>query len=148
METLKNLIYKRPFRALFYLPKKRKKRYISAVFAFKIRVIVLCERCEMKIKYNLDKSTLHVYFIGELDECTASKTREIIDGLISDINGIKKVVFNLSELTFMDSTGIGVFIGRYKKFKSKNIAVFVENPSKTVDKILQISGLYKIMPAV
>jgi stage II sporulation protein AA (anti-sigma F factor antagonist) len=62
--------------------------------------------------------------------------------------GIKKVVFNLSELTFMDSTGIGVFIGRYKKFKSKNIAVFVENPSRTVDKILQISGLYKIMPAV
>lgn len=102
----------------------------------------------MKIKYNLDKSTLYIYFVGELDECSAARTREIIDGLIGDINGIKKVVFNLSELTFMDSTGIGVFIGRYKKLKSKNISVFVENPSRTVDKILQISGLYKIMPAV
>ena len=102
----------------------------------------------MKIKYNLDKSTLFIYFIGELDECTASKTRDIIDGLIKDLIGVKKVVFNLSELSFMDSTGIGMFIGRYKKLKAQGITLFTENPSQSVEKILQISGLYKIMPAM
>ncbi|MBQ3235290.1 MAG: anti-sigma factor antagonist [Clostridia bacterium] len=102
----------------------------------------------MKIKYYLDKSTLFIYFIGELDECTASKTRDVIDGLIKDLNGIKKVVFNLSELSFMDSTGIGMFIGRYKKLKSLGVSVFTQNPTQSVEKILQISGLYKIMPAI
>lgn len=106
------------------------------------------ERCYMKIKYNLDKTTLNIYLVGELDECSASKTREVIDGLIRDLNGIKKVVFNLSELSFMDSTGIGMFIGRYKKFKACNIGVFIQNPTQSVEKILQISGLYKIMPAI
>ncbi len=102
----------------------------------------------MKIKYNLDKTTLNVYLVGELDECTASKTRDVIDGLIRDLNGIKRVVFNLSELSFMDSTGIGMFIGRYKKLKACNISVFIQNPTQSVEKILQISGLYKIMPAI
>lgn len=106
------------------------------------------ERWQMKIKYYLDKSTLFIYFIGELDECSAVKTREAIDSLINDLSEIKKVVFNLSELSFMDSTGIGVFIGRYKKLKARGASVFIQNPSTSVEKILQISGLYKIMPAV
>ena len=101
----------------------------------------------MKIKYNLDKNTLFIYFIGELDECTATKTRDIIDGLIKELVGVKKVVFNLSELSFMDSTGIGLFIGRYKKLKAQGISLFTQNPSQSIEKILQISGLYKIMPA-
>ncbi len=102
----------------------------------------------MKIKYNLDKNTLNVSFIGELDECTASRTRDAVDALILEVSGISKVVFDLSSLTFMDSTGIGMFIGRYKKLKSKGISAFIKNPSDSVEKILQISGLYQIMPRV
>lgn len=102
----------------------------------------------MKIKYNLDKNTLNIYLIGELDECTASKVKEAIDSLIENVNGILKVVFNLSGLTFMDSTGIGMLIGRYKKLKAKSISVFIESPTLAIEKVLQVSGLYRIMPKI
>ncbi len=102
----------------------------------------------MKIKYNLDKNTLYIYLIGELDECSASKTRDAIDTLFNDVNGVFKVVFNLSGLTFMDSTGIGMLIGRYKKLKSARVEVYIQNPTPSVEKILQVSGLYGIMPRI
>ena len=102
----------------------------------------------MKIKYNLDKNTLYVYLIGELDECSASKTRDVIDGLIGDLDGVCKVVFNLSKLTFMDSTGIGMLIGRYKKLKAQNVCAYIENPTTAIEKVLVVSGLYRIMPKI
>ena len=102
----------------------------------------------MKIKYNLDKNTLFIYLIGELDECTASKVRDAIDSLIESVNGVIKVVFNLSNLSFMDSTGIGMLIGRYKKLKARSISVFIENPTLAIEKVLQVSGLYRIMPKI
>lgn len=102
----------------------------------------------MKIKYNLDKNTLYIYLIGELDECSATKTKEAIDNLISEVSGIIKVVFNLQDLAFMDSTGIGMLIGRYKKLKSQRVMVYVENPTPQIEKVLQVSGLYRIMPKI
>lgn len=102
----------------------------------------------MKIKYNLTNSALYLYFIGELDECTANKTRDFIDNLILEVNGINRVVFNLKDLSFMDSTGIGMLIGRYKKLKKIGISVYIENPSVATEKIIEVAGLYKIMPKV
>ena len=102
----------------------------------------------MKIKYNLDKNTLFVYLIGELDECTASKTKEVIDGLIDEMLGLQRVVFNLSKLTFMDSTGIGMLIGRYKKLKAQNVGIFIQDPTTAIEKVIEVSGLYKIMPKI
>ena len=48
----------------------------------------------------------------------------------------------------MDSTGIGMMIGRYKKAKKSLIKVYVNNPSKEISKILELSGLYQIMPLI
>lgn len=102
----------------------------------------------MKIKYNLNKDTLYIYLIGELDECTAVKTKEAIDNLINEVTGVIKVVFNLQDLSFMDSTGIGMLIGRYKKLKNQRVMVYVENPTPAIEKVLQVSGLYRIMPKI
>ncbi len=102
----------------------------------------------MKVNYTLSNNNLYLYLVGELDECTALKTRTVIDDIISRYPKIKNVVFNFSSLSFMDSTGIGMLLGRYKKIKAKGMGVFIENPSTTVEKIMQISGLYKIMPKI
>ncbi|MBR6737598.1 MAG: STAS domain-containing protein [Clostridia bacterium] len=102
----------------------------------------------MKIKYKLDKGTLYIYLIGELDECSAQTARDKIDGLFTEIIGISRVIFNLYGLTFMDSTGIGMLIGRYKKLKKMKVDTFIENPTTQVEKIIEVSGLYQIMPKV
>lgn len=101
----------------------------------------------MDIKFNLTNNTLYVSLIGELDDCTSSFTRDAIDEKLRNYN-YQNVVFDMSNLTFMDSTGIGVLIGRYKYLKNKNVSTYISNPTSTVEKIFKMSGIYEIMPKI
>ena len=101
----------------------------------------------MKIQHETVNSVLYIGMTGELDEHTAVYAREFLDTLIEN-DSIKKVVMDLSELSFMDSTGIGVLIGRFKTLKSRSIPIMIANPSRVVDKILTLSGMYELMPKV
>lgn len=102
----------------------------------------------MKVKYSVLKNRLHIYYFGELDECSANEVRIATDKIINENSNASQIIFNLSHLKFMDSTGIGMLIGRYKKIKSLAIPVYIQCPSPPVDKIFQISGLYRIMPKI
>ena len=101
----------------------------------------------MDIKFNIENNTLYVKLIGELDEYASSYARNILDELFIN-NTFKSVVFELSKLEFMDSTGIGVLIGRYKILKKLNKNIFISNPSKTIEKIFNMSGIFEIMPKI
>ncbi len=100
----------------------------------------------MEIKYKKGGSALSIYIYGELDECTASNAKNILDKLLLDNLNVKSVIFDLSGMTFMDSTGIGLLIGRYKKLKSFNIPLYISGASVAAEKVIQLAGLYKIMP--
>ena len=100
----------------------------------------------MEIRYKKHNDAFMVYVNGELDECTASSAREILDKILYDNLGVSKVVFNLSGLSFMDSTGIGLLIGRYKKLKQFSIPSYITGASVATEKVLEIAGLYNIMP--
>ncbi len=84
---------------------------------------------------------------GELDEYTANYTRSTLDALMAK-GAYSKVIIDLSQLEFMDSTGVGVLIGRYKKLKGKNVNAYICNPTPTIEKIFVMSGLYQIMPKI
>ncbi len=101
----------------------------------------------MDILYDRSGNTLKVTLWGELDESASEAVRNSIDRniLLSDA---RRVVFDMSRLSFMDSSGIGVLVGRYKKFAKRRIRFFVSSPNPTVDKILRLSGIYTIMPEV
>lgn len=100
----------------------------------------------MNIKYRKSKDTFTVYVDGELDECSASKVKDILDKLLSDNINTEKVVFDLSGLSFMDSTGIGLLIGRYKKLRQFNVPAYITGASVATEKVIQLAGLYNIMP--
>ena len=102
----------------------------------------------MQIKTKIHYQALYVLLIGELDEANASYVRTNLDHIIETEKSFNKVIVDLSQLEFMDSTGIGVMLGRYKKLQQRNIPIYILNPSRQAEKIFQMSGLYEIMPKI
>jgi len=101
----------------------------------------------MKLKSKVYNGTLYIVLSGELDEYSAGYIREEMDKAFSK-DGFGQIVIDLSELDFMDSTGIGVLIGRYNLMKKKNIPIYICNPSKHAEKIFKMTGLYELMPKI
>ena len=101
----------------------------------------------MQVKSRIHNGVMYVLLCGELDEHSANYTRITLDDMF-DKPTFKKIIIDLSELDFMDSTGIGVLIGRYKRMKDKNIPIFIANPSSHAERIFKITGLYDIMPNI
>lgn len=98
----------------------------------------------MRLKFEVINETLLVQFDGELDHHSAEEVREDIDSKIESDN-IKNLVFDMSNMRFMDSSGIGVVIGRYKKIKKLGGKVGVTCLNPHVDKIFHMAGMYKII---
>lgn len=102
----------------------------------------------MEIKHVLSKGKLYIFLSGELDEYTAKRAKTEIENAIKYSENIKSVVFDFSQTGFMDSTGIGVLLGRYRVLKKIGVPIYIQNPSVGVNKVLQISGIYEIMPKI
>jgi stage II sporulation protein AA (anti-sigma F factor antagonist) len=98
---------------------------------------------DLKINFQVIDKTLVVSFDGELDHHVADEIREKIDKYYND-NGLKNIIFNLKNLHFMDSAGIGLIMGRYKAVSQNNGKLYLINVSSRVEKILSMSGILKI----
>ena len=94
--------------------------------------------------YEKKKNTLTVKLRGELDHSVAAGVRAELDELILD-PGVRRLVFDLNGLEFMDSSGIGLIIGRYKLMARRGGSVAVRDPGRRVDRIFQMSGLYQLV---
>jgi stage II sporulation protein AA (anti-sigma F factor antagonist) len=89
---------------------------------------------------------LYLSLSGEMDECSAVDARVECDRLIENNLHADKIFINLEGIKFMDSTGIGFLIGRYKKASRLHIPVYIKNPDFAADKILNLSGIYSLIP--
>ncbi len=103
----------------------------------------------MKINADYQGDVLYVRLLGEVDEHSAALARRDADRLAENASSqIKKAVFDLKNVSFMDSTGIGFLLGRYKKFLRYGVPMYLTNPSFATDKILQMSGVYTLIPRI
>ena len=102
----------------------------------------------MQITASRQGKSIYITLDGEMDEHSAALARRQADKIADDNVGADEAVFDLQNVTFMDSTGIGFLIGRYKKFKRYGVPMYVTNPNTTADKILTISGVYAIIPRI
>jgi len=98
----------------------------------------------MYLNFNKVDDKLIVDLIGELDHHSAEEVRVKIDDRI-DRDNIRKVILNFNEVVFMDSSGIGVVIGRYKKMKNRDGSLCVAKINKSVSKVFEISGIKKLI---
>ena len=80
---------------------------------------------------------------GDLDHHVAREIKDEIDGLII-LKRINRIAFDFRNVGFMDSSGIGLIMGRYKKIKSMDGEIYVSNLGVAIQRIFKLSGLFKI----
>ncbi|KAA8782255.1 anti-sigma F factor antagonist [Paenibacillus polysaccharolyticus] len=91
------------------------------------------------------RGILIVRLSGELDHHTADMVRMQMDEAIQR-RQCEHLVLSLKDLEFMDSSGLGVILGRYKLIKNKGGKMVVCDVNPPVYRLLEMSGLFKIMP--
>lgn len=98
----------------------------------------------MEVNLKIIKKSLIVRFDGELDHHTAADIRTRIDQAYTE-KMLKNIVLDLNNLQFMDSSGIGLIMGRYKLVSQNGGKIFLVHVSPRVLKILKMSGILKIV---
>ena len=98
----------------------------------------------MNIRIEYAGNTLVAKLEGELDQHVATELRTRLDDEISKHN-IINLIFDFKGVTFMDSSGIGVIVGRYKKIQARGGTTMVIRVQPQVDRVLEISGIKKIL---
>ena len=83
---------------------------------------------------------------GEVDVYTAPRLRESLYQAVAD--GIPKVVLDLTDMTFIDSTGLGVIVGTLKRLREGGGDLVLRSPSRSTRKVLEITGLTRIVEIV
>ncbi|MTV49300.1 anti-sigma F factor antagonist [Heliobacillus mobilis] len=98
----------------------------------------------MDLDASLSGETLVVRLYGELDLRVSDHLRPRLDKEL-DRQRVKHLLFNLRGVDFIDSSGIGFILGRYKKVKAQGGTVALTGPNRSVHRILDLSGMYKVM---
>ena len=62
----------------------------------------------------MEKDTLTIYPQGDLDMITAKKVKDSLDAILYNRSGLKNLIINLGDISFIDSSGLGMLIGCYK----------------------------------
>lgn len=99
----------------------------------------------MDVELKQIRNTLVIKIVGELDLVIADKLRTQIDEKLSE-GIIKNLIINMEKVTFIDSSGLGMIIGRYKKISAHNGKIFIVGAKPNVEKILYFSGINKLIP--
>lgn len=97
----------------------------------------------MDYYYMVIRGCLIIGLNADLDHHVADGLRQVVDALMEE-RRTKNIIFNFEKVNFMDSSGIGLIMGRYKKFHDRG-RICIIKPCKSVERILQISGLHKLV---
>lgn len=98
----------------------------------------------MQISISSQSNTIIAKMKGELDHHSADSARKNLESVIIN-KSAKNLIFDLSELTFMDSSGIGMIIGRYKLITALGGNVNIVCTNNQIEKMISMSGLKKII---
>ena len=94
--------------------------------------------------FEIEEDKLIVWLSGEIDHHVAEQIRTDIDDEM-ELYGTANLILDFSRVTFMDSSGIGMVLGRYKKAAAKGGSVTIRNASRLVKQILDMSGVFSLV---
>ncbi len=99
----------------------------------------------MDVKLLRKGTTLVIRIMEDMDHHSAQYLRQKIDNEIIKAT-VKNIVFDFSKVNFMDSSGIGVVVGRYKNIQKLNGKAAIVNANPKIMQIFEMSGVLKIIP--
>ncbi len=97
----------------------------------------------MEPYYSISDDCLLLTLTEELDQHFTERIRDEIDKIIINCR-IRYIIFDFKNQSFMDSSGIGFIMGRYKRIALYGGRIYVVNLGRSLERIFNISGLHKI----
>lgn len=97
----------------------------------------------MQLKLETDKKHLTAFLRGEIDHHTAGRLREEIDGAVVR-GGITALTLDFTDIGFMDSSGIGLILGRYKTMCARGGTLKVRGVTDRQMQMMRMAGLQKL----
>ncbi len=98
----------------------------------------------MEMAFKRTGHTLTVSISGDVDHHCARQICTEVDKNFT-LSGARNMIIDLSRLNFMDSSGLGIIIGRYKNVSALGGKIRLVVTSDTIKKLVSLSGLHKII---
>ena len=99
---------------------------------------------QLEVIFSIFDDVLTAELFGELDHHQATGVREAIDREINEYD-TKNLILDFSKVRYMDSSGIGMVLGRYRKLDEKGGSVVISGCSAVVQNILNMAGIFSLM---
>ncbi len=97
----------------------------------------------MICRIEISPPIITAYLDGEIDHHSAKTVREEID-MSLDENTPELLIVDFRDVSFMDSSGIGLIMGRYKRMQEIGGEVHITNPSPHIKKVLRLAGMDRL----
>lgn len=98
----------------------------------------------MQITGEVCGARITAHLAGELDHHCAAETRQSLEALIAGAPRATRLELELSHVTFMDSSGLGVILGRYRTMTKRGGGMALTGANRQVDRILRMAGVYAL----
>jgi stage II sporulation protein AA (anti-sigma F factor antagonist) len=99
----------------------------------------------MSLILNSKKNSLIVHVGGDFDLVSANEFREKIDQTLEETL-CQNLLLDLAKATFIDSSGLGVILGRFRKIKANDGQMIIYGPKPAIKKVFEVSGILSLMP--
>lgn len=97
----------------------------------------------MSVKIVAEDKKVTALLSGEIDHHNAKQLRQDIDFAVRE-NQPEELILDFSEVGFMDSSGIGLVMGRYKLMQESGGTLIVRNPPPHIKKVMRLSGIDRL----
>lgn len=97
----------------------------------------------MSVEIKVTGEVVTAYLKGELDHHTAREMREMIDSAV-ELNMPTLLVLDFTAVSFMDSSGIGLVMGRYRQLLKSGAQLHITGASPNIYKVMRLAGLEKL----
>lgn len=97
----------------------------------------------MSVQINVAGEVVTAYLVGEIDHHTAKEMREVIDSAV-ELNMPTLLVLDFKDVSFMDSSGIGLVMGRYRNLIKTGAELSIMGAPPQINKMLKLAGIERL----